>query len=56
MQEIDDEAFTYESRSMNFLPNFKNRYDKLNDPLNKIINGNPDEELTQDEKSFYLII
>jgi hypothetical protein len=29
---------------------FNNRYDKLNDPLNKIINGNPDEELTQIEK------
>jgi len=29
---------------------FNNRYDKLNDPLNKIIDGNQDEELTQDEK------
>jgi len=29
---------------------FNGRYDKLNDPLNRIIDGNQDEELTQDEK------
>jgi hypothetical protein len=29
---------------------FNNRYDNLNDPLNKIIDGNPNEELTQNEK------
>ena len=29
---------------------FNDRYDKLNDPLNKIIDGNQDEELTQVEK------
>jgi hypothetical protein len=29
---------------------FNDRYDKLNDSLNKIIEGNQDEEFTQDEK------